>query len=127
MLTSEDVQLTKDNVPVIYHDFLMSETGIDAPLHNLSLEQVILTSPGLPQYTYKLTLTVHVHQRGAVDSSRFAIIGGEEIQRKMWRTSRCWLQNALTFFERLRTVPGQESGRAYEAYFRVQAQRIQRV
>lgn len=41
MLTNEDVQLTKDNVPVIYHDFLMSETGIDAPLHALNLEQVI--------------------------------------------------------------------------------------
>lgn len=36
----QDVQLTKDNVPIIYHDFLISETGIDAPLHNLSLEQV---------------------------------------------------------------------------------------
>ncbi|KAL8647738.1 MAG: hypothetical protein Q9226_006313, partial [Calogaya cf. arnoldii] len=36
-----DVQLTKDDVPIIYHDFLMSETGIDAPLHNLNLEQIM--------------------------------------------------------------------------------------
>ena len=35
-----DVQLTKDHVPVIYHDFLVSETGIDAPVHALTLEQV---------------------------------------------------------------------------------------
>ena len=35
-----DVQLTKDHVPVIYHDFLVSETGIDAPVHTLTLEQV---------------------------------------------------------------------------------------
>ncbi|KAJ4306986.1 Glycerophosphocholine phosphodiesterase [Collariella sp. IMI 366227] len=28
-----DVQLTKDHVPVIYHDFLVSETGFDAPVH----------------------------------------------------------------------------------------------
>lgn len=38
-----DVQLTKDHVPVIYHDFLVSETGIDAPVHTLTLEQVWLS------------------------------------------------------------------------------------
>ncbi|TVY64324.1 Glycerophosphodiester phosphodiesterase GDE1 [Lachnellula suecica] len=36
-----DVQLTKDLVPVIYHDFLVSETGIDAPVHTLTLEQFL--------------------------------------------------------------------------------------
>lgn len=41
VLMIQDVQLTKDDVPIIYHDFLVSETGIDAPLHNLNLEQVI--------------------------------------------------------------------------------------
>jgi len=39
-----DVQLTKDNIPVIYHDFLVGETGIDAPMHALTLEQVYLTN-----------------------------------------------------------------------------------
>lgn len=39
MLMFIDVQLTKDHVPVIYHDFLVSETGIDAPVHTLTLEQ----------------------------------------------------------------------------------------
>lgn len=34
-----DVQLTKDHVPVIYHDFLVSETGIDAPVHTLTFDQ----------------------------------------------------------------------------------------
>ena len=34
-----DVQLTKDLVPVIYHDFLISETGTDSPMHALSLDQ----------------------------------------------------------------------------------------
>jgi Glycerophosphoryl diester phosphodiesterase family len=42
-LTIEDVQMTKDNVPIIYHDFLMSETGTDAPLHNISFDQVIFS------------------------------------------------------------------------------------
>lgn len=36
-----DVQLTKDHVPVIYHDFLVSETGIDAPVHTLTLQQFL--------------------------------------------------------------------------------------
>ncbi|KPI38521.1 Glycerophosphodiester phosphodiesterase GDE1 [Cyphellophora attinorum] len=36
-----DVQLTKDHVPVIYHDFTVSETGIDAPVHTLTLEQFL--------------------------------------------------------------------------------------
>ena len=39
-----DVQLTKDNIPVIYHDFLVGETGIDAPMHALTLEQVYLAN-----------------------------------------------------------------------------------
>jgi glycerophosphodiester phosphodiesterase len=34
-----DVQLTKDLVPVIYHDLLVSETGTDSPIHTLTFEQ----------------------------------------------------------------------------------------
>ncbi|KAI0907235.1 Glycerophosphoryl diester phosphodiesterase family-domain-containing protein [Ustulina deusta] len=41
-----DVQLTKDHVPVIYHDFLVSETGIDAPVHTLTLEQFLHINDG---------------------------------------------------------------------------------
>ena len=62
MLTGEDVQLTKDSVPVIYHDFLMSETGTDAPVHNISLKQVILRLLGPSRSPSKLTLTVYAHQ-----------------------------------------------------------------
>ncbi|KAL8282362.1 hypothetical protein RB597_009867 [Gaeumannomyces tritici] len=40
-----DVQLTKDHIPVIYHDFLVSETGIDAPVHTLTLEQFLHINP----------------------------------------------------------------------------------
>jgi len=41
-----DVQLTKDHVPVIYHDFLVSETGIDAPVHTLTLDQFLAVNGG---------------------------------------------------------------------------------
>lgn len=34
-----NVQLSKDGVPIEYHDFLMNQAGIDAPLHNLILQQ----------------------------------------------------------------------------------------
>ena len=45
-----DVQLTKDHVPVIYHDFLVSETGLDAPVHTLTLEQFLaLNSDSAPE------------------------------------------------------------------------------
>ncbi len=43
-----DVQLTKDHVPVIYHDFLVSETGIDAPVHTLTLEQFLHVNDATP-------------------------------------------------------------------------------
>ena len=34
-----DVQLTKDLVPVVYHDFLISETGTDSTMHTLTYDQ----------------------------------------------------------------------------------------
>lgn len=36
-----DVQLTKDLVPVIFHDFLVMETGGDVPLHTLTSAQFL--------------------------------------------------------------------------------------
>lgn len=44
-----DVQLTKDHVPVIYHDFLVSETGIDAPVHTLTAEQFLHVNDASPR------------------------------------------------------------------------------
>ncbi|KAL2068810.1 hypothetical protein VTL71DRAFT_15148 [Oculimacula yallundae] len=44
-----DVQLTKDLVPVIYHDFLVSETGIDAPVHTLTAEQFLHVNDATPR------------------------------------------------------------------------------
>ncbi|KAI9803355.1 MAG: Glycerophosphocholine phosphodiesterase [Piccolia ochrophora] len=53
-----DVQLTKDLVPVIYHDFLVSETGIDAPVHTLTLEQFLHINSGQTPRTSRPTSPV---------------------------------------------------------------------
>ncbi|KAK4544465.1 hypothetical protein LTR36_004356 [Oleoguttula mirabilis] len=45
-----DVQMTKDHVPVIYHDFLVSETGADVPVHSLTLEQFLALNDDGPRH-----------------------------------------------------------------------------
>ncbi|CAO3590163.1 unnamed protein product [Absidia cylindrospora] len=40
-----DVQLTKDLVPVIYHDWTVTETGFDIPLNAISAEQFLNLRP----------------------------------------------------------------------------------
>lgn len=37
---STDVQLTRDLVPVLFHDYSLSETGTDVPIHDVTLNQV---------------------------------------------------------------------------------------
>ena len=45
-----DVQLTKDCFPVIFHDFLVMETGGDVPLHTLTFDQFMhLRRPQAPR------------------------------------------------------------------------------
>ncbi|KAM7215352.1 Glycerophosphoryl diester phosphodiesterase family domain containing protein [Rhypophila decipiens] len=39
-----DVQLTRDLQPVIYHDFSLSESGTDVPIHDVTLEQYLYAS-----------------------------------------------------------------------------------
>ncbi|KAI9322737.1 Glycerophosphoryl diester phosphodiesterase family-domain-containing protein [Dichotomocladium elegans] len=40
-----DVQLTKDLVPVIYHDWTVSETGYDIPINAITVEQFLNLRP----------------------------------------------------------------------------------
>ncbi|KAI9226781.1 MAG: Glycerophosphoryl diester phosphodiesterase family-domain-containing protein [Piptocephalis tieghemiana] len=40
-----DVQLTKDGVPVIYHDWCVTETGLDIPISGLSSRQFLRLRP----------------------------------------------------------------------------------
>jgi hypothetical protein len=44
-LTKLDVQMTRDHVHVIYHDFLLSESGADLAPHNVTLDQVLAAYP----------------------------------------------------------------------------------
>lgn len=48
-----DVQLTKDEVPVIYHDFLVGDSGFDIPMHAMTLDQF---------------MNIHAPVRGRTDS-----------------------------------------------------------
>ncbi|GMM34171.1 glycerophosphocholine phosphodiesterase [Saccharomycopsis crataegensis] len=49
-----DVQLTKDLVPVIYHDFLVAESGMDIPMHQMTAEQFLKLSDHRPDQDFNL-------------------------------------------------------------------------
>jgi glycerophosphodiester phosphodiesterase len=40
-----DVQLTKDNIPILYHDFNMTEHGLQIPVNSVTLSQFLATHP----------------------------------------------------------------------------------
>lgn len=64
-----DVQLTKDFVPVIYHDFLVAESGGDIPMHLLTAEQFLGFSD--QEHSGKRTLFAYdkANQNGNVSKS----------------------------------------------------------
>jgi len=70
-----DVQLTKDHVPVIYHDFLVSETGIDAPVHTLTLEQFL--------HVNDITPLAPRPPSPPKDSPQFRVVRGIDRQRSL--------------------------------------------
>ncbi|KAI9754694.1 MAG: methyltransferase protein [Chaenotheca gracillima] len=70
LIGHRDVQLTKDHVPVIYHDFLVSETGIDAPVHTLTLEQVSHSRPSFAHSELMVFQFLHVNDGHTPHRSR---------------------------------------------------------
>ncbi|KAJ2344881.1 Glycerophosphocholine phosphodiesterase, partial [Coemansia sp. RSA 2618] len=40
-----DVQLTRDMAPIIYHDWIVAETGLEAPVNMLTLAQFVALNP----------------------------------------------------------------------------------
>ncbi|KAJ5932263.1 hypothetical protein N7516_006752 [Penicillium verrucosum] len=72
-----DVQLTKDHVPVIYHDFLVSETGMDAPVHTMTLDQFL--ELGIGRYRHALPGPVKSGEvSGDGPRQRSMSVGGSE-------------------------------------------------
>lgn len=65
-----DVQLTKDHVPVVYHDFLVSETGIDAPVHTLTLEQFLHINPDSSRNGNSNGIHMNKVRAGAVENDQ---------------------------------------------------------
>lgn len=65
-----DVQLTKDHVPVIYHDFLVSETGIDAPVHTLTLEQFLHISEHQTPKTTRPSSPIEIKDQKNAESTK---------------------------------------------------------
>lgn len=52
-----DVQLTRDLVPVLYHDLSLSESGTDIAIHDLTLKQVSVAAGFMAQYLMYLVYT----------------------------------------------------------------------
>ena len=73
-----DVQLTKDHVPVIYHDFLVSETGIDAPVHTLTLEQFLHVNDTTPRTSRPPTPPKEIKSH-----PQFTVVRGADRQRSL--------------------------------------------
>lgn len=68
-----DVQLTKDHVPVIYHDFVVGETGIDAPVHAMTLEQFLHvnhTPPASSRSRNPSPSPAHLSSKNSISSLR---------------------------------------------------------
>ncbi|KAJ5782937.1 SPX N-terminal [Penicillium paradoxum] len=73
-----DVQLTKDHVPVIYHDFLVSETGIDAPVHTMTLDQFLELGLGRHRHTLPGAVKINGELPDLGPRQRSMSVGGSE-------------------------------------------------
>ncbi|ORX61366.1 GDPD-domain-containing protein [Hesseltinella vesiculosa] len=76
-----DVQLTKDLVPVIYHDWTVTETGFDIPLNAITSEQFLNLRPSGHIKEYHMGIsndghgeiipTINIEQPSALDTTGF--------------------------------------------------------
>lgn len=66
-----DVQVTKDHVPVVYHDFLVSETGTDAWIHDLNSEQFSFLSKSQSKNPMEKKALSRKARSNSLDSSVF--------------------------------------------------------
>lgn len=82
-----DVQLTKDHVPVIYHDFLVSETGADVPVHSLTLEQFLHINEDTPRITSRANTPT---PNGDSPSNSNSNSSGDETKPQIFRANRSY-------------------------------------
>ncbi|KAB5549990.1 Glycerophosphoryl diester phosphodiesterase family-domain-containing protein [Coniochaeta sp. 2T2.1] len=65
-----DVQVTKDHEAVIFHDFSLSESGTDVPIHDLTLDQFMYASNIQSPHGNPLSVLGPTHSRDEPDRKR---------------------------------------------------------
>jgi hypothetical protein len=76
-----DVQLTKDLVPVIYHDWKLSETGLNIPVSTVTLEEFRSLGPQNKRNRLRKMLTKKLFRRSESLSDDESSTGGRVLAR----------------------------------------------
>jgi hypothetical protein len=64
--------MTRDHVPIIYHDSLLSESGADLAPHHLSFDQVLSTFSNISNPVANADRIVYAYQRHTNSSQYLA-------------------------------------------------------
>ncbi|KAH8906135.1 GDPD-domain-containing protein [Coniochaeta sp. PMI_546] len=75
-----DVQVTKDHEAVIFHDFSLSESGTDVPVHDLTLDQFMYASNIQSPHGNPLSVLGPVHARDIEPSRQRSRSGGRHFE-----------------------------------------------
>lgn len=82
-----DVQLTKDLVPVVYHDWTVTETGYDIPLNSITCEQFLnlRRSGHIKEYHTGVSNGIHGEIKSTTDQSN--VLDQQEVAMPSFSTS----------------------------------------
>ncbi|KAK4447294.1 putative glycerophosphodiester phosphodiesterase [Podospora aff. communis PSN243] len=70
-----DIQLTRDLKPVVFHDFSLSESGTDVPIHDVTLDQFIHASNIQSPHGNPLSMLGTAHSREEAGRPRSRSLG----------------------------------------------------